>query len=114
MNLIALAIRHHECLPVSGRENIANVLMFKQGLSIVSGQRTIFQGQSLFPPNDVAQRVIVVANHVIAVAYSHDCCCQHHLKKYVNLTGNSSHGRYRDPFAVVDVSLNQRPKLYCF
>jgi len=29
-------------------------------------------------------------------------------------TGNSSHGRYRNLFAVVGVSLKQRPKLYCF
>ena len=28
-----------------------------------------------FPLDDGAQHVIVVANHVIAVAYSHDRCC---------------------------------------
>ena len=32
-------------------------------------------------PNNLAQRVIVVANNVMAVAYSHDRCCQCHLKE---------------------------------
>jgi len=36
------------------------------------------------------------------------------LKKYGNLAGNSSHWRYRDLFAVLGVSLKQRPKLYWF
>jgi len=35
---------------------------FKPGSFFVSGRRTFF------PPNDVAQHVIVVGNHVIAVA----------------------------------------------
>jgi len=43
---------------------------FKPGTFFVSGQRTFF------PPNDVAQHVIFVDNHVIAVAYSRDRCCQ--------------------------------------
>jgi len=49
--------------------------------SFVGGQRMFFQGKSFFPLNDVAQNGIVAANHVIAVAYSRDRCCQRHLKE---------------------------------
>ena len=54
---------------------------FKLGKFFVSGQKTVFWGKSLLPPDDVAQHVIAVANHVISVAYSHDRCCQRHLKE---------------------------------
>jgi len=67
----------------------------------VSGQRT------LFLPSDVAQRVVVVATHVISIASTI-------YKKCGDLTGNSSHGRYCDLFAVAGVSLKQPPKLYWF
>ena len=49
--------------------------------------------------------MLVVANHVIAVASA---------TLYGDLTGNGSHGQYSGLFAVVGVSLKQRPKLYCF
>jgi len=48
---------------------------FKLGTFFGSGQRMVFN------PNDVAQHAIAVANHVIAVAYSRDRCCQRHLKE---------------------------------
>ena len=64
--------------------------------------------------NDIAQHVIVITNHVIAVAYSRDHSCQPPKKKYGDPTGKSLHGRYRDLFAVVDVSLKRRPKLSWF
>jgi len=38
--------------------------------------KNVLSGLTFIPPNDVAQHVIVVANHVIAVAYSRDRCCQ--------------------------------------
>jgi len=70
------------------------------GRFFVSSQRDVFQGKSLVPPNDVAQHVIAVASAT--------------LKKYGNLTGDSSHGQYGGFFAVVGVSLKQSPKPYCF
>jgi len=36
---------------------------------------------AFFPPNDIAQHVIVVANLVVTVVYSRDCCCQRHLEE---------------------------------
>jgi len=59
---------------------------FKPGTFLVSGQRTFFDWFSawsrlVFLPNDVAQQVVVVANQVIAAAYSCDRCCQRHLKE---------------------------------
>jgi len=50
------------------KTSLASNGRFKPGAFVVRGQRTIFQGYSFFPPNDVAQYVIVVANHVIALA----------------------------------------------
>jgi len=87
---------------------------FKLGSFFVSGQRAVFQGESLFPPYGVAQHVIVVANHAIAVAYSRDRCCQCHLKDIWQPDGNSAHRQYGGLCTVVGVSLKQRPKLYRF
>jgi len=53
----------------------------KPGTFFVSDQTTVFQGLSFFLPNDVTRHVIIVANHMIAVAYSRDRRCQRHLKE---------------------------------
>jgi len=51
--------------------------------------------------------VIVVANWVIAIAYSPIAVASATKKKYGNLTGSNSHGQYGGLFAVVGVSLKQ-------
>jgi len=54
------------------------------------------------------------ANHVIAAATNVITVASVTYRKYGDLTGNISNGRYSDRFAVAGVSLKQRPKLYCF
>jgi len=64
-----------------------------------------FKPKTIFVSGQRRSLTMVSAWSKTGVSYWCDHCCQRHL--------TSSHGRYRDLFAVVDVSLKQRPTL-CF